>query len=212
LVALSKVDKRDIVKERLHEVFLIFRERIMNEAGALPLTMTPDWRVSSTEVSFGHQVEIAFLVVEAAHALGIPDDPDAWRVARLMVDYALKWGWDPLNGGLFHHARTFNSRPYEDKKIWWVQAEAINSLLFMHWKFADQTDRYWTAFVKAWDFIEKHQIDPAHGGWYWETTRAGRQSGDDRKASQWKANYHTSRALINVSKLLRRLSVNSDVK
>ncbi len=47
-------------------------------------------------------------------------------------------------------------------------------------------------------------IDPLHGGWFAETTRDGSLIGDGAKANSWKANYHTSRALMNVSVLLGR--------
>jgi len=77
----------------------------------------------------------------------------------------------------------------------------------MHRKYGDHTDRYWKSFLKQWDFIEKHLVDPIHGGWYAETTREGRLLGDGGKASQWKANYHTSRALMNVARMLGQPNV-----
>jgi len=60
--------------------------------------------------------------------------------------------------------------------------------------------------LKQWDFIEKYLVDPVHGGWYAETTREGRPLGDGGTASQWKANYHTSRALMNVARMLGQRS------
>ena len=71
-------------------------------------------------------------------------------------------------------------------------------------KFKRHTDRYGKAFSKQWSFIERHMIDPLHGGWYAETTPRGQLIGDGAKASQWKANYHTSRALMNVAAMLGR--------
>jgi len=46
-------------------------------------------------------------------------------------------------------------------------------------------------------------IDPVHGGWYMETTREGELIGDGRKATQWKANYHTARAMMGVAAMLQ---------
>jgi hypothetical protein len=42
--------------------------------------------------------------------------------------------------------------------------------------------------------------------------RARRLIGDCDKANQWKTNYHTARALINVAKLQVTLNAPSDVK
>ena len=96
--------------------------------------------------------------------------------------------------------------------MWWNEAEALNTVLLMHWKFGDRTDRYWLAFLKVWDFTENYLLDPVHGGWYMQTTRAGRLIGDSNKAHQWKANNHTSRALINVAKLLGMMTEPPGVK
>jgi mannobiose 2-epimerase len=202
LTSLSKVDERAIVKERLREVFLIFRDRLIAKQGALYVLTSPDWRPTTTDDSFGHDVEAAYLLVEAAHALGMRDDPKSWQVASLLVDHALKWGWDSQNGGFYDKARGFDAKAFDQRKVWWAQAEALNTLLLLHWKYAGRSDRYWTAFLKVWDFTENYLLDPVHGGWYLQTTRDGKLIGDDGKASQWKANYHTSRALINVAKLL----------
>jgi mannobiose 2-epimerase len=206
LTALSKVDKREIVMQRLRELFLIFRDRFFAEEGALHSYMTDDWRPIPSPDSFGHDVETAYLLLWAAHALGIRDDPKAWQVARRLVDHALDWGWDSQYGGLYDRATAINARTVERTKIWWVQAEALYGLSLMHWRYGDRIDRYWTAFTKVWEFIESHLIDPVHGGWYWSTTREGRLIGDGQKANQWKGNYHTARALMFVSKLLGMLT------
>jgi mannose/cellobiose epimerase-like protein (N-acyl-D-glucosamine 2-epimerase family) len=60
-------------------------------------------------------------------------------------------------------------------------------------------------FRRQWTFIEAHMLDPVHGGWYMDTARDGSPGGDTRKATQWKACYHTNRALINVSTMLGRI-------
>ena len=45
--------------------------------------------------------------MEAAEALGIPDDPATWRMARLLVDHALDWGWDEVHGGFYDKGESF---------------------------------------------------------------------------------------------------------
>jgi mannobiose 2-epimerase len=204
LAELSKVDRRPLVKERLREVYDLVSNRIAVEPGALNLYLTPDWRAIPAHDSFGHDVETAYLLVEAAEALGIPDDPATWRMARLLVDHALDWGWDEVNGGFYDKGESFGGTAFAQNKVWWTEAEGLNALLMLHVKYGATTDRYWKAFLKQWDFIEKYLIDPVHGGWYSETTRDGKLVGDGAKASQWKANYHTSRALMNVARMLRK--------
>jgi mannobiose 2-epimerase len=202
LAALYRIDKRTIVKERLREVLQIVRDRIAVEPGALNLYLTPDWRAIPAHDSFGHDVETAYLLVEAAEALGMPDDEKTWHMARLLVDHALEWGWDDEQGGFYDKGESFGGAAFDQKKVWWTEAEGLNALLLFHQKYGERTDRYGKAFVKQWNFIEKHMLDPVHGGWYAETTRDGKLIGDGAKANPWKANYHTSRAMMNVVKQL----------
>jgi cellobiose epimerase len=201
---LSRVDARPVVKERLRELLTIVRDKIAVEPGALNLYLTRDWRAIPAHDSFGHDVETAYLLVEAAEALGIPDDARTWEVARRLVDHALDWGWDDEHGGFYDKGESFGAPAWDRKKVWWTEAEGLNALLVMHHKFGMRTDRYSKAFRKQWDFIEKHMIDPVHGGWFAETARDGTRIGDGAKANPWKANYHTSRALMNVATLLGR--------
>ena len=205
LAELSKVDRSDLVKERLREVHAIVRDKIAAEPGALNLYLTLDWQATPAHDSFGHDVETAYLLVDAAEALGIPDDPKTWHMARRLVDHALDWGWDSQHGGFYDKGEVFNGVAFAKNKVWWTQAEGLNALLLLHRKYGKTTDRYWSAFLKQWEFIDKHLIDPEHGGWFMETTREGKRVGDGRKATPWKANYHTARAMINVVNMLRDL-------
>lgn len=210
LAAFSKIDKRPVVKERLGETLAIVRDRIAVEPGALNLYFTRDWRPTPAHDSFGHDVETAYLLVEAAEALGAPDDETTWRMARMLIDHALDRGWDNEFGGFYDKGDVFAGSPYDTTKVWWTQAEGLNALLLMHTKYGKTTDRYINAFRKQWTFIESHQLDPVHGGWFGELSRDGTLIGEGRKATPWKANYHTSRALMNVARRLGELDAKSN--
>ncbi|QDV36582.1 AGE family epimerase/isomerase [Tautonia plasticadhaerens] len=199
---LARVDDRPIVRERLGELHRVVRDRIAVEPGALNLYFTRDWRPMPAHDSFGHDVETAYLLVEAAGVLGIPDDPETWRVARSLVDHALDFGWDAEHGGFFDKGDVFGP-VLDPKKVWWTQAEGLNALMLMHRRFGDETGRYRDAFALQWRFIEDHLLDDEFGGWFSEAEADGGRVGDGQKASQWKANYHTARAMINVVRMLR---------
>ena len=202
LAELSRVDPRPVVKERLREVFLLVRDRIAVEPGALNLYLTRDWRAIPAHDSFGHDIETAYLLVEAAGALGMPQDERTWKVARSLVDHALDWGWDDEHGGFYDKGESFAGKAFDTTKVWWTEAEGLNALMVMHRKYGKETDRYLSAFRKQWGFIQTHMLDPKYGGWFAETERDGSLRGDGAKANPWMANYHTSRALMNVAKML----------
>lgn len=202
LAAFSRIDKSPQVQLRLRETLDLVRDKIAVEPGALNLYLTRDWRPLPAHDSFGHDVETAYLLVEAAADAAVPDDPKTWKVARSLMDHALDFGWDEVNGGFYDKGDVFAGKAYDTTKVWWTQAEGLNALLLMHHKFGEQTDRYGKAFLKQWEFIRAHQLDRELGGWFGEVTREGKLIGDGRKANPWKANYHTGRAMMNVVRTL----------
>jgi mannobiose 2-epimerase len=203
LAELSRVDPRPVVKERLREVFLLVRDKIAVEPGALNLYLTRDWRAIPAHDSFGHDIETGYLLVEAAETLGMPDDEKTWKVARSLVDHALDWGWDDNHGGFYDKGDSFAGNAFDTTKVWWTEAEGMNALMVMHAKYGKETDRYLRAFRKQWGFIQSHMLDPKFGGWFAETERDGSLRGEGAKANPWMANYHTSRAMMNVARLLQ---------
>jgi len=205
LTALYRVAPDDRLRARLEEVLRIVRDRVAVEPGCLGYYFTPDWRPVPMHDSFGHDVETAYLLVEAADALGRPDDQATWRVARALVDHALAWGWDAKHGGFFYEGQAF-APAHVRYKEWWTQAEGLNALLLMHERYGRETPRYWRAFLKEWRFIRDHQADRRFGGWYARVSETGRLVGSADKASPWKAAYHTTRALMNTVARLRRLA------
>ena len=94
-----------------------------------------------------------------------------------LVDHALDWGWDEQSGGFYDKGDSFAGAAFDRKKVWWTEAEGLNALLLMDRKYGNDTTRYWNAFLKQWDFIEKHLLDPVHGGWYAEPNSRGQTSG-----------------------------------
>ena len=201
--------KNPKVLARLEELFYIVRNRIYFEPGCLNQLFTLDWQPLPSLDSYGHAVEAAFLLLETAHTLGLADDARTTATAQKLVDHALAVGWDDVHGGFFDEGPAF--RPAENftrvhaRKIWWVQAEGLNALLLMHELHGRKTSRYWQAAMKQWNFIQRHQTDPQHGGWFGEVSQDGKTKVGASKGHDWKAAYHTGRALLLTRERLQRL-------
>ncbi len=210
LAALYEAAPSARLRARLEEVFVLVRDRIAVEPGCLNLFFTPDWRAVPDHDSFGHDIETAYLLAEAASALGRPDDARTWRVARSLVDHTLDFGWDQVNGGFYDAGTAFSSPDSKDeaatRKIWWTQAEALNALLLMHERFGHETPRYWQAFVRQWNWIQTRQVDARNGGWYPTLSQDGTPLAGQPKSDRWTEAYHQGRALLNVSARLRHLA------
>ncbi len=203
--ALYQVWHDPLVKQRLEELFLIVRDKIAVAPGCLNLFFTPDWKPIPEYDSFGHDIETAYLLTEAAEVLGKPNDPKAWQVARSLVDHALDYGWDVKEGGFYDSGVTFGT-PAKKEKVWWVQAEGINALLWMHRKYGKETPRYWDAFVKQWEFIRTKQVDAKYGGWYPQIEPGGEPTKNRQKSDGWTECYHQGRAMLEVESVLRGLA------
>ena len=79
----------------------------------------------------------------------------------------------------------------------------MNALLLMDGKFGGETSRYWEAFIGQWQFIQRHQIDARHGGWFSEVSENGEALPGRVKSDGWTEGYHQGRALLTVSAALR---------
>jgi len=146
-------------------------------------------------------VETAFLLLEAADALGMPGDLATQRVARRLVTHALSWGWNAQTGQLYE--RGFALGPAFDRSIeWWGQFELVNALSLMDSLHGTRTPLYRDALEKAWSFTRDSLTDTAHGGVYQSVDAEGRVN--PAKSHDWMATYHTARALLLTSERLRR--------
>lgn len=200
---------------RLEELLELIRDTIRVDPGYLTLYSTADWKPvsyrDSTEdvrsrnyrfdhVSFGHDVETAFLLLEASDALALEDDTLTLKYAKQMVDHALATGWDGVNGG-FYDGGYYLSDDAEmtilrDTKNWWAQAEGLNSLMIMAKLFPDERDKYLEYFMKLWDYIKTHQIDQEYNGWFEWGQDTSPQTRQNLKGNIWKTNYHDGRSMM----------------
>lgn len=194
------------LKARMKEIFEIVRDKVYAEPGYLTLFFSPDWKRVEGRDSFGHDIEATYLLAEAAEILGISDDEQTWIAGRKLVDHALAVGFDQQNGGFYNEGTIAGENLVKDK-IWWVEAEGLNSLLLLHSRYGKETSKYWDAYLKQWAFIKDHQIDHTHGGWYPTVNADGTPSQRiNYKSNQWTEGYHQGRAMMNVTNRLRKLA------
>jgi mannobiose 2-epimerase len=213
---LYKVWPDKLVKERLNEMLLLIRDKITTKDGYLTLFFQPDWtRVSVRDslqetilkhhnldyVSFGHNVETAYLMLEASEALGIKDDQQTLMIGKKMVDHALINGWDKTVGGFYDEGFYFKNNDtisiLKDTKNWWAQAEGLNSLLLMSDYFPDDTMHYYQKFKTLWNYVQTYLIDHENGDWYAAGIDKEPKMKTALKGQIWKSTYHNFRALIN---------------
>ncbi len=205
-----------VVRDRLAMMLHLVRDTMVTAKGYLNLFFKSDWTpisfrdASDSErkrnyeldhVSFGHDIETGYLLLEASDALGLKNDTTTLRIAKTMVDHSLRYGWDKEHGGLFDGGYYFSGATeptiIRKTKEWWGQLETLNSALMMAQMFPDDPMHYEQYFFNQWNYCEQYLIDHEHGGWYWGGIDIVPGNTKSPKSSIWKCNYHTSRALIN---------------
>ena len=143
-----KVWPDPILRARLEEMLAVVRDRICVEPGAMNLYFTNAWQAIPGHDSYGHDVETAYLMLETDEVLHKTASPKTERMARMLVDHALAYGWDQTNGGFFREGTAFG-KPEDTMKEWWVQAEGLNALLMMHERYGKEKGIYFQRFLRA---------------------------------------------------------------
>ena len=201
---LYQVWKDPTLRRRIQELVVILRDKVSAPPGVMSLYLTNQWVALPGYDSYGHDVEAAYLLLEAEDVLGRGHAPATERMARMLVDHALAYGWDQNLGGFYREGTSYDTT--EDKrKEWWVQAEGLNALLLMHEKYGKTTDAYFKAFQMQWQFLFEHQRDAEFHGLHEMVDAQGRPL-PGGKGRIWKEGYHEGRALMNVIARLQRLA------
>lgn len=205
----------------------LIKDTMVTERGDLQLFFFPDWNpvsyrdsASSTiekhrsldHVSFGHDIETAYLMLEAAQVLEIRD-PDIMKISKKMVDHSLRWGWDNIAGGLYDGGYYFADSDsliiIMEGKNWWAQAEGLNTLLIMADYFPEDRMDYFGKFQQQWEYINTYLIDKENGDWYAGGLDKEPHLKEARKGHIWKTPYHNFRSLTNCVQRLRSKPDNS---
>jgi mannobiose 2-epimerase len=211
-----------LLRSRLQEMLILIRDRMVYPRGYLQLFFTADWtpvsnRDSSKQVilnnryidhvSFGHDVETAYLMMEASEALGNRNDVKTKSVGKKMVDHALKNGWDANKGGFYDQGFYYKNQKgisiIKESKNWWAQAEGLNTLAIFSELYPDDPMNYGAQFLKLWGYTWQYLIDHEHGDWYEEGLDNDPERKTSDKAHIWKSAYHNFRSLSNCIRLLK---------
>ena len=193
----------DGLKADLTAMIEVFRDKIIQPSGHMADSFEDDWRVANPQVSYGHDVEAAHLLLTAAKLVGMEGDEKLVRLCRAMVDLALEKGWDEKRGGLYENKPGLN-RGDPGPKDWWPQAEMLLALAVMHERYGGETGKYWEALEKQWDCIETQFTDPKFPGRIGSIDAVGKA--DYRKLHEWKETYHDTRCLLYAADTLNRIA------
>jgi len=163
------------------------------------------WNPKSTTVSYGHDIEASWLLLEAAEIIGATDLIENFKVQALKLASQAMVGLD-TDGGLFYEYEPENKMLIGEKH-WWVQAEAMVGF-FNAWEISNE-NIFLDASLKCWQFTQKYILDKNRGEWYWGVGADHSPMIGQDKVGIWKCPYHNTRACIE---LIRRISINPVIR
>jgi mannobiose 2-epimerase len=191
--ALYEATANALVGQRLGELIDLFTERLRQPSGYVHAEFTLDWvPVGTPRISYGHDLETAWLLLEAARVLGRSGEAAVRAAALEIAATSAGPGFDTQLGGYFESGPVGGAANDRDK-IWWVQFEALEGLWWAYELSADAT--YLARLERTLEWIEASEDLPT-GEWFATTNADGTPAGADYKSDEWKASYHTVRALV----------------
>jgi len=180
------------VGARLNELLDLFATRLRQPSGYVHSQFKLNWALVGTpRVSYGHDLETSWLMLDAARVLGRSDDVELRAAALSIAARSAAAGFDAQAGGYFE-AGPLTGVDDRDK-IWWVQFEALEGLWWANE--LDPENVYLDRLARTLDWIELAEDLPA-GEWFATTNADGSASGADYKGDEWKDSYHPVRSLV----------------
>lgn len=198
---LYQIWKEPHLKQAIQDLLETFEKRILQPSNHLALFFDTAWNCTSYAISYGHDIEAAWLLHECAHILQDGDLEKKWQAKAILIADAAVEGIQS-DGSLIHE---YNPElDHQDKhREWWVSAEGMVGFLNAYQWTKDST--YLEKVYRLWDYIKHHLLDHEHGEWYWGILE------DQSRMNMytmglWKCPYHNVRACLEVMDRIEKMS------
>jgi mannobiose 2-epimerase len=195
---LYRVWPDNALREAIVSLLDIFFDIMENKKSHhLGLFFDEEWHRHDHEISYGHDIEASWLLLETAQVLG--DDAilaKALTHTRAIADAALEGRC--YDGSMVYERHALGG--YDNDKHWWVQAECVigQAYLYQYHGVESALD----SAYQSWQYIRDNIVDQEGGEWHWSRRSDGSVNRTDDKAGFWKCPYHNSRMCTELIRLL----------
>lgn len=196
---LYKVFPAATLKNKIIGLLGLFDKYFINKKTFhLKLFFDENWNEKPGPVSFGHDIEAAWLLLQCAEIISDETWIKVYRNHSINITDAAMEGLD-ADGGLWYES--FPGQQHTEnilikEKHWWPQAEAMVGLYNAF--LLSKDEKYLKASMQCWRFIQQHIIDKNKGEWFWGVNEDYSVMNDEDKAGLWKCPYHNSRACLEI--------------
>jgi mannobiose 2-epimerase len=195
--------KDEQLKTQLEGLIRVFLDIIISaEDYHLNLFFNETWEKESSIISYGHDIEAAWLIHESAIIHGSEKlIREVETIVPKTTDAALQ-GLHQLGG--IQHENDRNGKHVDNHFEWWPQAEAIVGLMNTYQ--ITKNEKYIDYAVQVGRFTQDYIVDKINGEWHYRVDVTGRPIDTYVKAGFWKCPYHNSRACLEVMKRIEKLN------
>lgn len=191
---LYSVWKDESLRKVIVELLETIEKHFINtETGHLRLFFDENWTEKKDVISYGHDIEAAWLLLQCAEISGDTTLIANYKKHVIQIAEATKEGIDS-DGGLWYEY-DLKTKELIHEKHWWPQSELMIGY-FTAWQLSGKQE-YLDVIFKNWDFTKNHIIDKENGEWFWGVY-ADYSTMKKDKAGFWKCPYHNGRACIEL--------------
>tara|TARA_R110000868_G_scaffold178979_1_gene418900 strand:- start:3418 stop:4599 length:1182 start_codon:yes stop_codon:yes gene_type:complete len=195
--SLLKIYDNKHLRASLRMLVELFFDKFLNDENHFNLFFDEQWSLLSNTISYGHDIEAAWLVINASKML---NDEVMLKKANIIAvqisDTFLKEAID--EEGAVLNEKNLTTNQIDRDRHWWPQVEALIGLKYAF--DVNANENYINTSLKIWEYTKKYLIDYKNGEWFFRVDKDGKVYKKEDKVSMWKAPYHTSRACIILNK------------
>lgn len=193
--------KNEVLKQNIVQLLeTIDGHFIDKKSWHLKLFFDENWKEKKDVISYGHDIEAAWLLQWCAEVIEDKDLIASYKDYAVKMADATMEGLDE-DGGLWYEYEP-ESEHLIAEKHWWPQAELWIGFLNAYQLTNDK--RYFDVFEKNIEFTSKYIIDKKNGEWIWGIDESYQTMQKD-KAGFWKCPYHNGRACLEVLQRIQTL-------
>ena len=192
----------DFLKKQIENLLEVFSMYIINKKNNHSiLFFDEEWNTKSETISYGHDIEAAWLLQQCAEKINNNKWIDAMKKNAVDMAIASQEGLDN-NGGLWYEFEPSSNRLIKEKH-WWPQAEAMVGFLNAYQ--INNDEKFLHHSLQSWQFIKKYIKDNKNGEWFWGIHEDYSLMQNQDKAGFWKCPYHNTRACLEVIKRINNV-------
>ncbi|MGI4729946.1 MAG: AGE family epimerase/isomerase, partial [Janthinobacterium lividum] len=198
---LYRVWQDELLEKQIRGLISDFLTYIIDpKTNRLILFLDENWQPKSNIISYGHDIEGSWLLLEAAEVLGDEAIISSVKTVSIAMAHAVASGLD-ADGSMYYEFEPDHDHLIKERH-WWVQAEAMVGFLNAWQLTGEQV--FYDQFSSVWNFTQQRIISSDKGEWIWGLNEDYTMMPDEDKAGLWKCPYHNSRAMLEVINRLKK--------